>query len=213
MASGPADADADGVAIRLRLRDGIGAGVAARARAIFDNNGLAEFGLQIVGDQTPDDVRRGARSKRHDQFHGLRRPVLRGGGQGSYCDGDQRGGQGGDQCGGAGAKQDDSSGSPGRSFMLLHCRPDRHYHLSGLSLCIPSLTDRRFGDRNASAGNLTGEPDHVRADRNQTSYRSRHSRPQRRSADRVAHPRITRIRRRCSIATATSSLSATPSAW
>jgi len=37
---------------------------------------------------------------------------------------------------------------------MARCNPDRGYHLCGLGLCMPSLMDRRFGDRSASAGNL-----------------------------------------------------------
>ena len=78
----PADADPDGGAVGRGLGHRVGADVAARARLVVDDERLTELFLQMVGDQAGDHVGRRARAERHDDLHGLGRPVLRGRGQG-----------------------------------------------------------------------------------------------------------------------------------
>lgn len=57
---------------------------AVAARLIFDHYRLAPFGLQLFGKQSSADIRARARTKRHDELHCPRRPVLRLRGQHEY---------------------------------------------------------------------------------------------------------------------------------
>ena len=79
IASGAADRDADGRAVGIGLGDGVGAGIAAGARLVLHHEGGGRIFLpEIFREQARHDIGRRAGAERHDDAHGLRRPVLRG---------------------------------------------------------------------------------------------------------------------------------------
>src|SRR5262249_11541885 len=61
---------------RIRLGHDIGAGVGAGAWPVLDHERLTELLVHLVTDQSPDHVRRRARTEWHDDPHGFRGPRL-----------------------------------------------------------------------------------------------------------------------------------------
>lgn len=62
---------AEGVAIRLALGYRVHADVAASARPVFDHKSPSGAGLELVRDETRDEVRATGRRERHDQLDAL----------------------------------------------------------------------------------------------------------------------------------------------
>ena len=64
-----ADVEQDGVAIRRRLCHLSGADAAARTSNVLDIELLSELLAQLLNDQSCENIRRAARSKRYDDAH------------------------------------------------------------------------------------------------------------------------------------------------
>ena len=79
------------VAVGLGFRDGVGTGRRTGARPVLDDDGLPKLDRELLEDNARNDVRRRARTERHDHVQGSGWPVL-GTGRGGHQGYSKRGG-------------------------------------------------------------------------------------------------------------------------
>ena len=77
MTSGGGGDGQQGVAVGIGFGDDLGADIAAGAGAVVDDDRLAPFARQPIGDDARHDIGGAAGGKRHDEFHRARRIILR----------------------------------------------------------------------------------------------------------------------------------------